>query len=211
MNREAGPVTAESRFADLAIIGRFRNTYLLCEAPDGLIIIDQHAAHERILFEALRAEITSASLPAQELIAPETLELTRAESAWLEEALPGFARLGFTVEPFGPTTFVVRAVPAAAFREETLGLVRDLVAEASTGGGQLAAETMLERLLQRLACRLAVKAGQHLKLEEITSILRRLDGLDRSSTCPHGRPVWWKISVREVERFFARGRSNSGG
>jgi DNA mismatch repair protein MutL len=197
------PVAAP-RFADLAVIGQLLNTYVLCEAPDGLVMIDQHAAHERVLFETLRAEVMSTPLPRQELMLPETLELTGAESAWLEESLPVVTRLGFTVEPFGATAFVVRAVPAAAIREEPLALLRDLVAEGSGGTGRPGAETVLEKLLQFLACRLAIKAGRRLKPEEMTSLLGHLDALERSSTCPHGRALWWKITVREVERSFGR-------
>jgi len=197
-------ISVEPGFGGLTIIGQFLNTYLICEAPDGLIIIDQHAAHERVLFETLRVEMTSASLPRQELMLPETLELSGAESAWLAEALPAFALLGFAVEPFGSTTFVVRAVPASALREEPLALLRDLVVEGCAGVVQPGADTVLERLLQLLACRLAIKAGQRLKVEEISCLLRQLDGLDRSSTCPHGRPLWWKLTIREVERFFGR-------
>jgi DNA mismatch repair protein MutL len=197
-------ISPEPRFEDLTIIGQLLSTYLLCEAPDGLIIIDQHAAHERVLFESLRAEMTSASLPRQELMLPETLELSGAESVWLAETLPAFAQLGFAVDPFGPTTFVVRAIPAAALREEPLALLRDLVAEGCAGFGQPETDAAMERLLQLLACRLAIKAGQRLRVEEMRALLRQLDGLDRSSTCPHGRPLWWKLTVREVERFFGR-------
>jgi len=196
--------SAAPRFGDLAIIGQLLGTYLLCEAPDGLVIIDQHAAHERILFETLRVETTSASLSRQELMLPETLELSGAESAWLAETLPAFAQLGFALDPFGPTTFVVRGIPASALREEPLALLRELVAEGCAGVGQPGTDTVMERLLQLLACRLAVKAGQRLRVEEIRSLLHQLDGLDRSSTCPHGRPLWWKLTVREVERFFGR-------
>ena len=201
---EAASAVVARRFADLAIIGQFLNTYILCEAPDGLVIIDQHAAHERVLFETLRAEASSAPLRGQELMLPETLELTGAESAWLEESLPVVARLGFTVEPFGPAAFVVRAVPAAAIREEPLALLRDLVAEGSGGMGRPGVETVLEKLLQLMACRLAIKAGRRLKPEEMTSLLGHLDSLERSSTCPHGRALWWKITVRQVERSFGR-------
>ena len=201
---EAESAVVARRFADLAIIGQLLNTYILCEAPDGLVIIDQHAAHERVLFETLRAEATSGPLPRQELMLPETLELPGAESAWLEESLAVVARLGFTVEPFGPTAFVVRAVPAAAIREEPLALLRDLVAEGSGGMGRPGVETVLEKLLQLMACRLAIKAGRCLKPAEMASLIGHLDALERSSTCPHGRALWWKITVREVERLFGR-------
>jgi DNA mismatch repair protein MutL len=201
---EVGAAGAVPRFADLAIIGQLVNTYILCEAPDALVIIDQHAAHERVLFETLQAEVSSAPLRRQELMVPESLELSGEESAWLEESLPLVTRLGFTVEPFGLTTFVVRAVPAAAVGEEPLALLRDLVAEGSGGMGRVGVETMLEKLLQLMACRLAIKAGRRLKPEEMTSLLGHLDSLERSSTCPHGRALWWKITVREVERSFGR-------
>jgi DNA mismatch repair protein MutL len=148
--------------------------------------------------------MTSASLPRQELMLPETLEVSGAESAWLAEALPAFAQLGFALDPFGPTTFVVRTIPASALREEPLALLRDLVAEGCAGLGPPGTDAVIGRLLQLLACRLAIKAGRRLKVEEIRSLLRKLDGLDRSSTCPHGRPLWWKLAVREVERFFGR-------
>jgi DNA mismatch repair protein MutL len=203
--REDQLIRAEPRFGELTIIGQLLSTYLLCEAPDGLIIIDQHAAHERVIFESLRAEMASAALPRQELMVPETLELTGAESAWLAETLPAFAQLGFALDPFGPTTFVLRAIPASALREEPVALLRDLVAEGCAGVGQPRTDAMMERLLQLLACRLAIKAGQRLRVEEIRSLLHQLDRLDRSSTCPHGRPLWWKLTVREVERFFGRG------
>jgi DNA mismatch repair protein MutL len=202
--RGDGLIPAEPRFGDLTIIGQLLSTYLLCEARDGLVIIDQHAAHERVLFESLRAQMTSASLRRQELMLPETLELNGAESAWLAENLPAFAQLGFALDPFGPTTFVLRAIPATALREEPLALLRDLVAEGCAGIGRPDAEAVMERLLQLLACRLAIKAGQRLRVEEIHSLLHHLDRLDRSSTCPHGRPLWWKLTVREVERFFGR-------
>jgi DNA mismatch repair protein MutL len=148
--------------------------------------------------------MTFASLPRQELMLPETLELSGAESAWLADALPAFARLGFALDPFGPSTFVVRAIPASALGEEPLALLRDLVAEGCAGVGQSGTDAVMERLLQLLACRLAIKAGQRLKVEEIRSLLRQLDGLDRGSTCPHGRPLWRKLTVRELERFFGR-------
>jgi DNA mismatch repair protein MutL len=201
---EDGPSPAAPRFGDLTIIGQLLGTYLLCEAPDGLVIIDQHAAHERVLFETLRGQMTSAPLRRQELMLPETLELAGAESAWLAENLPAFARLGFALEPFGPATFVLRAIPASALREEPLAFLRDLVAEGCAGVGPPGTDAALERLLQLLACRLAIKAGQRLRVEEIRSLLHQLDRLDRSSTCPHGRPLWWKLTVREVERFFGR-------
>jgi DNA mismatch repair protein MutL len=120
----------------------------------------------------------------------ETVELTAEEAAWLEDSLPLFSRLGFRLEPFGSYTFIVRAVPAVVLRQEPLELLLELVAEGCKG--------------VRMACQIAIKAGQRLGREEIAALLQQLDGLDHCSTCPHGRPLWWKLTMGEVERMFGR-------
>jgi len=191
-------------FGELNVIGQFHNTYILCEAPDGLILIDQHAAHERVFFEAFHKEAIEGQLASQILMITETVELTAEETAWLEDSLPLFSKLGFRLEPFGSSTFVVRAVPAAALRQEPLELLLELVAAGCKGASSLGPETLLEKLLQSMACRVAIKAGQRLGREEIAALLQQLDGLDHCSTCPHGRPLWWKLTMGEVERMFGR-------
>ena len=191
-------------FGDLTVIGQLHNSYILCESEDGLILVDQHAAHERLFFEIFRRETMGGKLPSQILVVPETLEVTGEEAAWLEDSLPIFSRLGFGLEPFGTTTFVVRAVPAVALRQEVQRLLLELVASGCEGGRSLSADALLEKLLQSMACRVAVKAGQKLGKDEMVALLQQLDGLDLSSTCPHGRPLWWKITLNEVERMFGR-------
>jgi DNA mismatch repair protein MutL len=191
-------------FGELNVIGQFHNTYILCEAPDGLILIDQHAAHERVFFEAFHKEAIEGQLASQILMITETVELTAEETAWLEDSLPLFSKLGFRLEPFGSYTFVVRAVPAVILRQEPLELLLELVAAGCKGARSLGPETLLEKLLQSMACRVAIKAGQRLGREEIAALLQQLDGLDHCSTCPHGRPLWWKLTVGEVERMFGR-------
>lgn len=194
----------ETLFGELNVIGQFHNTYILCEAPDGLILIDQHAAHERVFFEAFHKEAIEGQLASQILMITETVELTAEETAWLEDSLPLFSKLGFRLEPFGSSTFVVRAVPAAVLRQEPLELLLELVAAGCKGASSLGPETLLEKLLQSMACRVAIKAGQRLGREEIAALLQQLDGLDHCSTCPHGRPLWWKLTMGEVERMFGR-------
>ncbi|MGD8255390.1 MAG: DNA mismatch repair endonuclease MutL [Syntrophobacterales bacterium] len=191
-------------FGELNVIGQFHNTYILCEAPDGLILIDQHAAHERVFFEAFHKEASEGELASQILMITETIELTAEESAWLEDSLPLFSKLGFRLEPFGSYTFIVRAIPAAVLRQEPLELLQELVAAGFKGAGSLGPETLLEKLLQSMACQVAIKAGQRLGREEIAALLQQLDGLDHCSTCPHGRPLWWKLTMAEVERMFGR-------
>jgi len=191
-------------FGELTVIGQLHHSYILCEAPDGLILIDQHAAHERVFFEALHREATEGQLASQILLVPETVELAAEEAVWLEESLELFEKLGFRLDPFGSHTFVVRAAPAVALRREPLALLLDLVSAGCTGVRDPTPEVLLENLLQSMACRVAVKAGQRLGRQEITALLQQLDGLDHCSTCPHGRPLWWKLTVSEVERMFGR-------
>ena len=191
-------------FGELTILGQLHHSYILCEAPDGLILIDQHAAHERVFFEAFHREAAAGQLASQLLMVPETVEFTAEEAVWLKESLGLFERLGFRLDPFGSHTFVVRTVPAVVLRREPLGLLLDLVSAGCKGVSDPAAEVLLENLLQSMACRVAVKAGQRLGREEIAALLQQLDGLDHSSTCPHGRPLWWKLTLDEVARMFGR-------
>ncbi len=191
-------------FGELTLIGQLHQSYILCEAPDGLILIDQHAAHERVFFEIFRREATSGRLASQILMVPETIELRAEEAVWLEESTELFEKLGFRVDPFGSHTFVVRTVPAVALGREPLGMFLDLVIAGCKGGSDPKPEVLLENLLQSMACRLAVKAGRRLGKQEMSTLLQQLDDLDHCSTCPHGRPLWWKLTVSEVERMFQR-------
>ena len=191
-------------FGELTVIGQLHHSYILCEAPDGLILIDQHAAHERTFFEAFRREASVGQMASQVLMVPETVEFTAEEAVWLEDSLPLFEKLGFGLDPFGSHTFVVRAIPAVALRREPLELLHDLVSAGCKGVSDPAPEVLLENLLQSMACRVAVKAGQRLGRQEMTALLQKLDSLDHCSTCPHGRPLWWKLTVSEVERMFGR-------
>ncbi len=202
----AGEKEEEPRsiFGALSVIGQLHHSYILCEAEDGLILIDQHAAHERVFFEIFRREAMGGELPSQILMVPETIEVTGEEAAWLEDSLPIFSRLGFGLEPFGTNTFVVRAVPAVALRQEVQRLLLELVASGCEGARSLGAEALLENLLQSMACRVAIKAGQKMGKDEMVALLQQLDGLDLSSTCPHGRPLWWKLTLEELERMFGR-------
>jgi DNA mismatch repair protein MutL len=201
---EEGEEEPRGIFGALTVIGQLHHSYILCEAEDGLILIDQHAAHERVFFEIFRREAMGGELPSQILIVPETIEVTGEEAAWLEDSLPMFSRLGFGLEPFGTNTFVVRAVPAVALRQEVQRLLLELVASGCEGARSLGAEALLENLLQSMACRVAIKAGQKMGKDEMVALLHQLDGLDLSSTCPHGRPLWWKLTLKELERMFGR-------
>ncbi len=191
----------EIPFAQLPVIGQLANSYILLEAGDGLVIIDQHAAHERIIFDSL-------SLPnpregAQRLMRSTVLELLPRDAARLRRWLPFLKETGIEIESFGGESFVIHAVPAALSDCPPDELVRDLVASAIEEDAA-PRWNIASRLARTAACHRAVRAGQRLKPEEIRQLLQDLDRTRFSSTCPHGRPVWYKLSHNDIAKFFHR-------
>jgi DNA mismatch repair protein MutL len=187
------------------LIGQYLNSYLLCQVSDELVLIDQHAAHERIGFERLRIQLAADGIESQSLLFPVVLDLDHREAAVLIEHLDDFTRFGFEVEAFGGRSFTVKAVPALAADVDAERLVRDLAAELNEIGraGQLDDE--IERVLAVLACHSMVRANQALTLSEMQQLLKDLASIDFGSCCPHGRPVMRRLTRREVEKFFHRG------
>ena len=187
------------------LIGQYLNSYLICQVNDELVLIDQHAAHERIGFERLRKQLSTNGIESQNLLFPVVLELDHRESAVLTEHLDDFARFGFEVEAFGGRSFTVKSVPALVAHVDLERLIRDLAAELNEIGrsGQLNDE--IERVLAVLACHSMVRANQALSQSEMQHLLKDLSAIDFGSCCPHGRPVTHRLSKRDVEKFFHRG------
>lgn len=187
------------------LIGQYLNSYLLCQADEELVLIDQHAAHERIGFERLRKQMAEDGIESQSLLFPTVLELEHREAAVLTEHLDDFARFGFEVEAFGGRSFTVKSVPALVADVDVERLVRDLAAELNEIGraGQLDDE--IERVLAVLACHSMVRANQALSLSEMQQLLHDLADIDFGSCCPHGRPIMHRLAKREVEKLFHRG------
>ncbi len=190
----------------LRLVGQLAATYLIAEGPDGLYLIDQHAAHERVLFEKLTGARRGAGengLPAQSLLQPVTVELPPASARLLEEQLPILARLGFQVEPFGQATFLVRAVPQLLTGMDAAAALRVLVEDFEEDETPLQAE-IEARLIARVCKRAAVKAGKTLSVEEQRALLTDLEACQSPRTCPHGRPTMIHLSVDLLERQFGR-------
>jgi DNA mismatch repair protein MutL len=217
----AGPLVAQPgreaagaarlRFADLRLIGQMLASYLVLEGEDGMILIDQHAAHERILYERLRAGWLAAGVERQGLLVPVQADLSAAAVEALEEASATVEQLGFEVERFGDTAVVIRAIPALLSGHDPAGLVRDLADEVSRGegaGGTGAARTRwlaaADRIFATLACHSARRFGDLLPAEEQRAILEGLDTIPWAPTCPHGRPVATRLTRAEIERRFSR-------
>ena len=186
----------------LRLVGQVGGTYLVAEGPDGLYLIDQHAAHERVLFERMMGGLT-APLAGQALLEPAVMQLPAAQAALLSEQIPLLSRLGFEIEPFGPNTFRVRAIPALITGSDPAAAVRVLVEDFEEDETPLQAEREA-RLVARICKRAAVKGGQSLSPEEQRALLRDLEACFSPRTCPHGRPTMLHLTVDVLERQFGR-------
>ena len=186
----------------LRLVGQVGATYLVAEGPDGLYLIDQHAAHERVLFERFR-QMQPGSIPSQALLEPLTVTLPPNSANRLQEELPALGRLGFEVEPFGPSTFRVRAIPAMLIGMDPAAALRVVVEDFEEDETPLQAE-LEARLVARICKRAAVKGGQTLSQEEQQALLRDLESCVSPRTCPHGRPTMIHLSVDLLERQFGR-------
>jgi DNA mismatch repair protein MutL len=202
---------ARFRFGELPLLGQLLATYLVLEAKDRLLLVDQHAAHERVLFERLRAEWRDGKVESQGLLVPASLPLTPEPLRALVEASDALARMGFDVEAFGEDTAVVRAVPALLAERDPATLVRDLadeLVEAGPAADALRAGTRqidaADRLFANLACRSARMKGDVLDPREQRALLEALDAIPWAPTCPHGRPVAVPFDLAEIERRFGR-------
>ena len=193
-------------FADLEYIGQYAGTYLVFSSPDALILVDQHAAHERILFDKLKREAArrGEKILSQQLLIPEVVSLGPGEFAVVTESLEVLEAMGIEVAPFGEKTVVVKSVPAALSHVEPKKLFFEIVGELSNVERTLGLEERQERLFALLACKGAVKANQKLSEAEVTQLCRDLDATAFSSTCPHGRPVYISFSLKDVEKLFKR-------
>jgi len=187
----------------LRLIGQIGATYLVAEGPDGLYLVDQHAAHERVLFEKLMAQHEMKNIPAQALLSPEVVTLPPQASQLLLSQLPVLQHFGFDVEEFGPNTFQVRAMPVLFMGSDPAAALRALVEDFEEDETPLQNE-LEAKLAARVCKRMAVKAGQALTNDEQRALLTDLEACDSPRTCPHGRPTMIHLSVDTLERQFGR-------
>jgi DNA mismatch repair protein MutL len=201
----AGSADAATFFSRLRYIGQLDRTYLLCEADGELILIDQHAAHERVAFQRLRERYQQRELPVQRVLFPEQIELGADQAAVAEDSRDTLSALGFEVEPFGGDTWVIKTVPAGLRAGDAASeVLRALLGELAERGGSRAVEERLDLALATIACHSVVRAGDALSPREVVALLSSMDGVDFKAHCPHGRPVLLRISVGEIARRFGR-------
>ena len=197
------PSKAQGNLPPLRVLGQLAQTYIIAEGPEGMYLIDQHAAHERVIYEKLLAQRASASVSVQTLLEPLTVELTPAQAEELETWLGPLCKLGFEVEPFGGNTALVRSVPAVLARVDVRRTLTGVLDELSAGEEPLA-EEMDARLAAAACKRGAAKAGQTLSMEEMQALITQLERATSPRTCPHGRPTIILLSQAWMEREFGR-------
>jgi DNA mismatch repair protein MutL len=184
--------------------GQVAATYIVAEAEDGLVIVDQHAAHERLVLERMRAAREGQRNPGQPLLIPETVELDEVDCDRLEAAAEELAGFGLDIERFGPSTVLVRSVPAALGKTDIAGLIADLAGEIAELGGPLSLRDKIDLVAATIACHGSVRAGRVLSVAEMNALLREMEVTPRSGQCNHGRPTWVKLAHGDIEKLFGR-------
>ncbi|MBF0453754.1 MAG: DNA mismatch repair endonuclease MutL [Magnetococcales bacterium] len=200
--------TTPSLFRSHGPLGRalaqVHGTYILAQTQEGIILVDQHAAHERIIYEQLKRSHDGSGPQRQMLLIPEVLELSSTEADRLNRHLKGLARLGLVVEPFGEKAFTVRELPALLGTSSVANLIMDLVTDLEKYGESEALNSQLEKVLTTMACHGSVRANRTMTLEEMNALLRQIEATHFSGQCGHGRPTYITITLPELEKMFGR-------
>ena len=199
------PATTAAEYPLGAPVAQVLDTYIIAVAADGsLVLVDQHAAHERLTHETLAAQMRDGGVRSQPLLLPAIVTLRAADCAQLLRQAVELAKLGRELEPFGGDAILVRALPAALGAPDPAPLLRDLADELAEWDEALALESKLEAVVARLACHGSIRAGRRLSQAEMDALLRRMEATPRAATCSHGRPTFLKMSRSEIEKLFGR-------
>ena len=185
------------------IIGQLKETYILCQTRDGLLMVDQHAAHERIVYETLKRSYQTMHMERQSFLIPHKLEVSMNEGRIIEQKLEQLAELGLELEHFGGSSFLLRSVPSALIHAQWENFLYELIPVLKEEE-DLSSDKAMDKLLTVMACHGAIRAGKRMSHEEMTHLLRQLEEMDLATNCPHGRPILKKLSYYEIEKMFKR-------
>ncbi|MBO2890791.1 DNA mismatch repair endonuclease MutL [Pseudomonas asiatica] len=206
----AVPTTLPESQGDIPPLGyalaQLKGIYILAENAIGLVLVDMHAAHERIMYERLKVAMASEGLSGQPLLVPETLALSQREADCAEEHAQWFQRLGFELQRLGPETLAIRQIPALLKQAEANRLVQDVLADLMEYGTSDRIQAHLNELLGTMACHGAVRANRRLAIPEMNALLRDMENTERSGQCNHGRPTWTQMGLDDLDKLFLRGR-----
>ncbi|WP_121061390.1 DNA mismatch repair endonuclease MutL [Chachezhania antarctica] len=184
--------------------GQVHETYLIAQTDDGMVIVDQHAAHERLVYERLKAQMAEKGVAAQALLIPDIIDLPAADCARLLEMAGDLHRMGLGIEPFGGTSIAVRETPAILGTVNAEALLRDILDELTDQDGSLTLQARIEAVLSRMACHGSVRAGRRMGAEEMNALLREMEATPHSGQCNHGRPTYVELKLADIERLFGR-------
>jgi DNA mismatch repair protein MutL len=183
---------------------QIHETYIVAQTTDGLVIVDQHAAHERIVYERMKAALDKSGVARQILLIPEIVELDAADVARLTARAGELARFGLLIEPFGPGAVAVRETPSLLGEIDAQALLRDLAEHMAEWDEALPLERRLMHVAATMACYGSVRAGRRLKPEEMNALLREMEAVPNSGQCNHGRPTYVELKLGDIERLFGR-------
>lgn len=187
-------------------IAHLHNIYILAETRNGIILVDAHAAHERVLYERLKQQSRQGAVPSQPLLLPIKINVSPAEADLAEQATDLFVELGFEINRSGPETIIVRAVPALMTNTDMEALIRDVLADLAQHGLSQRMENHGKHILGTIACHSAVRAHRRLTIDEMNALLRDMERTENSGVCNHGRPTWVELSTNDLDKFFLRGQ-----
>jgi len=187
-------------------LAQLHGVYILAQNVDGLVLVDMHAAHERVTYEYLKSSNEDTGIRPQPLLVPMTVAVSRREADIAESSQAWFSELGFEVDRQGPEQIVVRQVPALLHDTDIEALVRDVLADLLEHGSSQRVEETVNELLSTMACHGSIRANRRMTIDEMNALLREMEITERSGQCNHGRPTWIQVSLDEVDKLFLRGR-----
>ena len=183
---------------------QLHENYIVAQTETGIVIVDQHAAHERLVYERLKRQMRDSGVAAQALLIPEIVDLSPGDAARLLDLAPDLAKLGLSIEPFGGSAIAVRETPALLGQVNAAAMLRDILDELADPGDSTALQSRLDAVLSRMACHGSVRAGRLMRVEEMNALLREMEATPHSGQCNHGRPTYVELKLSDIERLFGR-------